>query len=99
MVMFSNYENMPVVILEALACGLPVVATRVGGIPEMINQHNGLLVEAGDEAALKDAIMQMSANYSQYDPAKLRASVADVYGFEAVGKVLNNWYLEAVKAL
>lgn len=99
MVMFSNYENMPVVILEALACGLPVVATRVGGIPEMINQRNGLLVEPGDEAALKAAIVEMSTNYIQYDPAKLRASVADVYGFEAVGKVLNKWYLEAVKAL
>lgn len=99
MVMFSNYENMPVVILEALACGLPVVATRVGGIPEMINKENGLLVESGDEAALKEAIYWMSKNYQHYDAKKLRASVADIYGFEAVGKVLNNWYLEAIKAL
>lgn len=99
MVMFSNYENMPVVILEALACGLPVVATRVGGIPEMINKQNGLLVEPGDEAALKVAIIWMSENYQQYNSEKLRASVADIYGFEAVGNVLNNWYLEAVKAL
>ena len=99
MVMFSNYENMPVVILEALACGLPVVATRVGGIPEMINAQNGLLIEPGDEAALREAIYWMSKNYQQYNSEKLRSSVADIYGFEAVGKVLNNWYLEAAKAL
>ncbi|MBZ0242081.1 MAG: glycosyltransferase, partial [Bacteroidales bacterium] len=99
MVMFSNYENMPVVILEALACGLPVVATRVGGIPEMIDKENGLLVEPGDEAALKEAIRWMAEKHQQYDAKKLRASVADTYGFEAVGKVLNDWYLEAVKAL
>ncbi|MDY0076610.1 MAG: glycosyltransferase [Bacteroidales bacterium] len=99
MVMFSNYENMPVVILEALACGLPVVATRVGGIPEMINKENGLLVEQGDEAALKETISWMTKNYQQFDAKKLRASVAEIYGFEAVGKVLNDWYLEAVRAL
>lgn len=99
MVMFSNYENMPVVILEALACGLPVVATRVGGIPEMINTRNGLLVEPNDEVAFKEAIKWMSEHYPQFDADKLRASVADIYGFEAVGKVLNDWYLEAIKAL
>ena len=99
MVMFSNYENMPVVILEALACGLPVVATHVGGIPEMINENNGLLVEPRDEAALKEAIYWMAKNYQQYNAQKLRASVADIYGFEAVGNVLNKWYLEAIKAL
>ena len=37
LVMSSNYENMPVVILEALASGLPVVSTNVGGIKEMID--------------------------------------------------------------
>jgi len=52
MVLFSHYENLPVVILEALCCGVPVIATRVGGIPEVVNDSNGYLVEPGDEQEL-----------------------------------------------
>lgn len=92
LVLFSNYENMPVVILEALACGIPVVASRVGGIPEMLDQTNGLLVQAGDEDALAAALIQMAATYTTYDPAKLRQMVEDRYGMEAVGLQLDSWY-------
>ncbi|MCX7986279.1 MAG: glycosyltransferase, partial [Bacteroidales bacterium] len=47
-VLFSHYETMAVVIAESLACGRPVVATKAGGIPELINHNNGLLVQPGD---------------------------------------------------
>lgn len=97
LVLFSNYENLPVVILEALACGIPVVATRVGGIPEMVDQTNGILVQAGDEDALTAALIQMAATYLTYDPAKLRQMVKHRYGMEAVGLQLDNWYSEILQ--
>jgi len=51
------YENAPMTILEAFACGKPVVATRIGGIPEMVREgETGLLVEPGDVEGLRDAI-------------------------------------------
>jgi len=56
----SDNEGVPNVGFEALACGLPVAATRVGGIPEIIDQDFlGRLVEKGDEAALADALAEL----------------------------------------
>lgn len=52
----SIREGFPNVVLEALFSGRPVVASRVGGIPEMVNANNGYLVESGDPAALADAL-------------------------------------------
>ncbi|RZL26911.1 MAG: glycosyltransferase, partial [Pedobacter sp.] len=51
LVLFSNYENQPVVITESLSLGVPVIATTVGGIPEMIDDSNGILVKPKDVEA------------------------------------------------
>ena len=52
----SHNEGVPNVVLEAMACGLPVVATRVGGIPEVLPGHAGILVPAHDHQALGRAL-------------------------------------------
>ena len=59
-VLSSNFDTFPLAILEAMVAGVPVVATQVGGVPEMI-QHEvtGLLVPAGDSVALADAVIRL----------------------------------------
>ncbi|TYT23592.1 glycosyltransferase family 4 protein [Luteimonas viscosa] len=52
----SHNEGVPNVVLEAMACGLPVVATAVGGIPEVLPGQAGILVPAHDRAALGQAL-------------------------------------------
>jgi glycosyltransferase involved in cell wall biosynthesis len=50
-------DNLPTVIMEAMATGLPVVSTNIGGIPEMVfEKETGFLVQPGDVVAMADAI-------------------------------------------
>ena len=56
----SDYESFGIVLLEAMACGKPVVATRVGGTSDIVtDRETGLLVPFGDDAALKQALLSV----------------------------------------
>jgi glycosyltransferase involved in cell wall biosynthesis len=92
MVMFSNYENMPVVISESFSCGLPVVATSVGGIPEYINQSNGRLIAAGDELGLQEAILFMLDHHSDFNKTQIRQYAIETFGKIAVSQKLQELY-------
>jgi starch synthase len=87
LVSFSRAETFGCVLLEARASGRPVVATRVGGVPELFEPAGafGLLVEPDDEAALAAALAQVLAAAGQVDPARLHADAAARCGAAAVG--------------
>jgi glycosyltransferase involved in cell wall biosynthesis len=53
------HEGIPVALMEAMSRGVPVVATRTGGIPELVSPGTGLLVPPGDSIALADAIQSV----------------------------------------
>ncbi len=62
-VLSSSWENLPHTVLEALAVGSPVIATSVGGVPEVVRDgENGLLVPARDPRALAEAIRRFFAD-------------------------------------
>jgi glycosyltransferase involved in cell wall biosynthesis len=62
----SHKEGTPNCITEALSCGLPVVATRIGGIPDILgHQKEGLLVDKGDVDGLAEALSTMLSDEEQ----------------------------------
>jgi glycosyltransferase involved in cell wall biosynthesis len=74
-VLSSSWENFPHSLVEALAVGAPVIATRVGGVPEIVEDGvNGLLVPAGDVGALAGAIRRFFSDDALR--ARLRAAAA-----------------------
>ena len=63
----SLNEGLPTVLMESLGCGKPVIATRVGGVPDIITSHRlGILVDPGDPSALATALM--TALDTAWDP-------------------------------
>jgi glycosyltransferase involved in cell wall biosynthesis len=97
LIMFSNYENMPVVINEALSCGKPVVSSDVGGISEMMDNSCGVLVNPGDEKSFARAISYVLDNHQKYYPVNLRTKIIDKYSMAVVGKELSDLYSEIIK--
>lgn len=86
MIVNSNVETFSVVTGEALAQGRPVIATRCGGPTAFVNNSNGILIEPRDDAALAQAMVQLTKDAARYEPATIRAGVNDRFSPDAVGR-------------
>ena len=97
-VLFSNYENAPVVLSECLAIGLPIITSNAGGIPEMVNPECGVLLPPQNEEALAHAMLQMLNGEVTYHKDAIRKH-ANKYTFHHVGAQLAELYHQIVHEL
>ena len=97
LIMFSRYENLPCVILEALCCGLPVIASDVGGIREVINKENGILIASENENELLQSMNYMLDNLGKYNKASITASASKKFNYQAVAQQFTTAYETVLK--
>jgi glycosyltransferase involved in cell wall biosynthesis len=92
MVMFSRYENFPCVIIEALCCGLPVISSCVDGVPEAVDEDNGILVDPDNETELLQAIETIHKDISFYNRERIAAIAKLKYNYMQIGYQFFNLY-------
>ena len=102
LLMFSNFEGMPVTIIEAQCCGMPVIATNTGAIREMLTNPKDILVVPGDTTQLAKSMQLMKRSLSDHeDLAALRRSISEKaqerYSYEAVAEKLNSIYQKVAR--
>ncbi|MGD1848897.1 MAG: glycosyltransferase [Salibacteraceae bacterium] len=98
MVSSSYVETFGVVLVEALACGTPVVATRSGGPEDIVTDKNGLLCEPGNVAALAEAISNVMNHPEAYPMEALRQSVVEKFDPGSTVKQLQDIYQTLIPA-
>ena len=96
LVLSSHYETFGSVVIESLACGIPVVVTNVGVVSDVVNEQNGLIVPPGDVDELEESIGIMLDHCRQYDRNHIRKSVVDRFNNKIIGEQLYLLYQEGL---
>ena len=91
-VLFSNFENLPCVIVEAFASGIPVLSTAVGGIAEILSPERGILIPQGDENALLQGLSTMLDHCHEYDREAIRQYAVNTFAAPTIGEQIYKAY-------
>lgn len=93
--LFSSLtEGMPVSVIEALACGVPVCTTNCGGVEELINDFNGKIIPIQEYEQMADFIINFAPD--SYNSKKISDDLVSRYGSEIFRKKMLNLYLKTL---
>ncbi len=98
LVLPSFDESFGVVVIEAMACGKPVVASRSGGPEEIVTQDTGVLVGVKDQVSLANGLREVLANQERYDSKKISAYARSRFSFDTVVPQILRVYDEVCQA-
>ncbi len=95
-VLASRSETFGVAFIEALSCGVPVIATRCGGPEDFVHKGNGILIQVDDEEALLEAMKTMYSNRDLYNRKQIAAETAMKFSSYAVASQLEEVYQKVI---
>ncbi len=97
-VLASKIESFGIVYAEAIACGIPIIATRCGGPESIVTNDNGLLIEINDPIDLSKKLQFMYENYNIYSADTIVKGFMNQYSSRVVVKKITDIYLQYSKA-
>ncbi len=96
-ILFSRRENMPCVVAEALCCGLPVITSNAGGVAEIINPNNGIVVYEYTIETLIHAMNKLYETYDKYNKKNIADESAAKFAYPVIGKGITDAYQSLFK--
>lgn len=91
-VLSSQFETFGVVLIEALASGMPLISTKCGGPEDIVNESNGILVEPDNVEELTLAMRELKNSIQNYNKIDLRKECEEIYSESSILKKLSKLY-------
>lgn len=88
----TDAENLPCVIIESLCCGTPVMSHSVNGVPELVNEQNGVLLTPGSYIEITEAIRELLQGRKQFNRQQIAWDASVKFSHEAIGKAYHKIY-------
>jgi len=92
LVLFSDSETFSCVTAEALCCGVPVISSNVGALPELIHITDGTLLPIKDTEALAITMVEMAKKYNSFDHKRMAEEACRKFSYSAVAQKFNELY-------
>ncbi|MDQ3100394.1 MAG: glycosyltransferase, partial [Bacteroidota bacterium] len=85
-------DNLPCVVLESHCCGTPVISMQVNGVPELIDEHNGIMVPPGDADALANALIECITQPHRFDRNDISKKALQRYSRKVIADRIDEVY-------
>lgn len=91
-ILFSEYENLPCVLLESISSGVPVIATNVGGVPEIVKANHGIVIGKSTEELHNAMRNMLNGSFTPDSPEELHHYIAEHFSMLKIAEKFNDIY-------